>query len=79
MIRNNRFAEALALQDACNPSGVARTLVEMMDDVKKHGDTADVRRDPAVRITVAKLADLCGLTYTWPQGSEAACLDRQLR
>lgn len=74
MVHKNRYAEALALQDACNPSGVARTLVEIIDDVKQNGaDTAMVRYDPAVQLTIAKLADLCGLDYNWPRNAEAAC------
>ena len=74
MVSNNRFQEALLLQNACNPSGVAHTLVEMIQEASRQGaDTASICRDPAVRLTVAKLADLCNLTYTWPSMSQASC------
>lgn len=71
----NRFDEALLLQDACNPSGVAHTLIRMFDDIRKDPEagTDTLRRDPAVRCTVAKLADLCGLDYTWPRDAHEEC------
>ena len=74
MVSSNRYQEALLLQGACNPSGVAHTLIEMIQEASREGaDTAGICRDPAVRLTVAKLADLCGLTYTWPCLAEASC------
>jgi hypothetical protein len=75
MVSKNRFAEALLLQDACNPSGVARTLLDMIADVRKDptADSNTVRTDPAVILTVAKLADLVGLAYDWPRDAQAEC------
>lgn len=59
--RYNRFKVAIEIQDACNPSGVARELVRVikdaMDDPECTG-TDWVRQDPAVRLVVNKLMDL---------------------
>jgi hypothetical protein len=60
----NRFKEAIEIQNACNPSGVARHLVKTMDEVFKSPDyygTASLTLDPAVRMVLHKLADMCGL------------------
>ena len=79
MVKSNRFSEALAVQDACNVSGVARSLVEVIDAARKDPEcrsTGDFARDPAVALFVAKLADLCGLAYTWPASVEQACSRR---
>jgi hypothetical protein len=74
MVKANRYAEALAVQDACNLSGVAHSLIEMCSVIRAEGGDSDaIRHDPAVRLFVAKLADLAGLDYTWPADSSAAC------
>ena len=70
----NRYREAIDVQDACNPSGVALSLHKMCCVVSREGNGTDgVRRDPAVRLFVAKLADLCGLEYDWPRDAQAEC------
>ena len=72
----NRYAEAIAVQDACNPSGVAHSLIEVFRQVRAEGGDTDAQRsDPAVRLFVAKLADLCGLDYTWPRDADQACIE----
>jgi hypothetical protein len=51
---------ALDIQDAVNPTAVARTLAQgltMLVDL----DTFSRREHPAVRLIVSKLHDLCGL------------------
>lgn len=55
---DNRFKTALALQDACNISGVARTLVTVIDEARSKGIRAET--DPAVQMVVYKLAALAG-------------------
>jgi hypothetical protein len=75
----NRYQDALDVQNACNPSGVAHSLHEICCEVSREGGGTDaVRRDPAVRLFVAKLADLCGLDYTWPMGDHETCQERAI-
>lgn len=54
----NRFSNAVLIQDprACNPSGVARALVEAIDEARG----ADIRPedDPACRLICHQLAYL---------------------
>jgi hypothetical protein len=57
----NRFVVARDIQDASNPSGVARELVRVIYAAMRDPDckgTDDVRRDPAVRCVVDKLSSL---------------------
>jgi hypothetical protein len=71
---HNRFEEALLVQNACNACGVAGSLFEICKQVLHETHSTDaVRRDPAVRLFVAKLADMCGLEYTWPVDADLAC------
>lgn len=73
----NRFSDAILVQDACNPSGVALDLHRICCEVSKEtGSTDAVRRDQAVILFVAKLADLCGLEYTWPSATYDECSQR---
>jgi len=59
--RYNRFQVAIEIQDACNPSGVARELVRVikdaMDDPECTG-TNWVCLDSAVRLVVNKLMSM---------------------
>ncbi len=58
----NRFKTALALQDAVNLRAIARELVTIADQAAvDDSSTMAVRRDPAVVMTVLKLAEMCGL------------------
>jgi hypothetical protein len=60
----NRFKDAIDIQNACNISGVARHLVATIDDVFNSPDyygTTSLALDPAVRLVVHKLADMCGV------------------
>ena len=54
----DRHADALALVGggACNPSGIALTLVHACRQVRDEG--GDVRTDPAVRLIATQLAFL---------------------
>ena len=52
----NRFATALAIQDACNINAVARELVKVLDDARVNGLTGiDLVSDAAVILLVNKL------------------------
>ena len=60
----NRFKDAIDIQNACNISGVARHLVRTIDDVHTsdhYTGTRSLAEDPAVRMIVHKLADMCNL------------------
>jgi hypothetical protein len=49
-------------QGACNPSGIARSLVEAIDSARADcADTDSVRKDPAVRMIAHQLAFLLNL------------------
>ena len=53
----DRHADALAIVGgACNPSGIALTLVHACRQVRNEG--GDVRTDPAVRLIATQLAFL---------------------
>lgn len=70
----SRFQDALSVQNACNPSGVAYSLWKCCCAVSRyHAGTDAVRTDPAVKLFVAKLADLVGLDYQWPRDAERKC------
>lgn len=57
---SKRHRDATLIADgACNPSGIARSLVEACDECRAEG--ADVRTDPAVYLIVSQLAYLCGV------------------
>jgi hypothetical protein len=59
----NRFWDAYMIQQgACNPSGIARSLVEACDSaMAEHKSTDEVRSDPAVRMIAHQLAYLLNL------------------
>ena len=62
----SRWLDALYIQGACNPRGIARALVKATDEVATEGDTNAVRADPAVRLMVHQLAYLAGMeNYSW--------------
>lgn len=49
--------KALLVQDACNPRGVARLLVEVIDRACEH-DSDGVQEDPATILVLDKLCSL---------------------
>lgn len=61
---NNRFWSAYMIQQgACNPSGVARALVEAIDQTREENpDTANISADPAVRMIAHQLAHILRLS-----------------
>ena len=55
-----RFNDALMIQQgACNPSGIARTLVAACKECLD--ENGDQRNDPAIRLIVHQLAYLCNV------------------
>ena len=59
-MKPNRFAQAIQVQDAGNLCAIARLLVEVADEaMAETRTTTKVWEDPAVRLVVAKLAELC--------------------
>jgi hypothetical protein len=62
-VKPNRFWNAWHIQQgACNPSGVARSLVEAIDEVRaENPNTDNVRQDSAVRQICHQLAFILGV------------------
>ena len=59
--RQQLAQDAIRAQDACNPSGVAHLLMEAFELLSQEdADTKTKCEDPAVRLIVHKLHDLCG-------------------
>jgi hypothetical protein len=58
----NRFDNALAIQQgACNPSGVAISLLDAIREARATGaDTPSLCADPAIRLITHQLAFLLG-------------------
>lgn len=67
---------ALAIStDETNPSAITYELRRMLDQMVTEELTIEQRsRHPAVRLIVAKLADLCDITMKWPAAAEAECI-----
>lgn len=63
--------DALRVQNACNPSGVAHSFAELCVAMHKAGlSTSAICDHPATQLFVAKLADLSGLNYHYPAQAE---------
>lgn len=56
-----RHEKALAIQDpgACNPSGIALTIVDAVREARDEGK--DACKDAAVRLMVHQLASICNI------------------
>lgn len=65
----NRFQTAIAIQDACNPSGIAHALLDAMREARAEGQFM-LTEDPAVWLIVHKLATLFPwiVDYSDPEG-----------
>lgn len=64
--------DALAVQNACNPSGVAHSYTDLCSAMHQAGlSTVAICDHPASQLYAAKLADLCGLSYHYPSAAEA--------
>jgi hypothetical protein len=60
---SKRHRDAIAIQQgACNPSGIARSLVQAIDEARaENGATDSVRADPACRLICHQLAFIMGV------------------
>jgi hypothetical protein len=77
----SRFRNALAIVDpgACNPSGIANSIVEACREIREHEPTVSTTYDPAIRLMVYPLASVCGVAdYALDRyiTDEAACRER---
>jgi hypothetical protein len=65
--------DALAVQNACNLSGVAHSWADLCVAMHRSGLSTTAQADhPACILYAAKTADLCGLHYHYPAAAEAA-------
>lgn len=72
--------QAIDVQDACNPSGVALFYVRIIDSLRNdHGirDTDAIRKHPAVVLTAHKLADLSQVASMSARGYLDAYMEAQ--
>jgi hypothetical protein len=81
----SRFRDALVIINpgACNPSGVALSIVDACREMRDHEnvDTNRICQDPAIRLMVYQLAHLFGVAgaqydVVHYMTDEAACKDR---
>jgi hypothetical protein len=77
----SRFRDALAIVDpgACNPSGIAHSIIDACREIREHETAASTADDPAIRLTVYQLASICGVAdYAFERYTtdEAACKGR---
>lgn len=73
-----RHSDALFIQHgACNPSGIARTLVRAIDEIRtSNTDTATICSDPAVRLITHQLCHILGIITVDAKESEGFNWDR---
>jgi hypothetical protein len=75
----SRFRDALVIvtPGACNPSGIAHSIVDACREIREHA--ASTAQDPAVRLMVYQLASVCGVAdYALERymADEGACKER---
>ena len=61
MSKRFKNADAIWNGGACNPRGVARTLVEAIDEAVIEGGGSAAAADPAVQLILDRVCFLCGL------------------
>lgn len=71
----NRFRDAITAQDACNISGLTRSLVEMIDQARSEG--VQPAEDPAVKLMVHQIAFLSIGEPRWDYGAALAECERR--
>ena len=67
------YAQALNVQSAVNLGAVLRSLLHLWDHPEMPSDWKSRAQHPIVRMFVAKLADMCGLEYTYPDKEDDTC------
>lgn len=77
--RQELAREAIQVQDACNPSGVAHFLVECFqhESIQKL-DTESRCKDPIIQMVVSKLTALCHMDGDYTEFSVAYKLCRRI-
>ena len=60
---SKRHSDAVHIQQgACNPSGIAHSIIQACQEIRNEGGGTDtIRQDPAVRLMVHQLAFLTGV------------------
>lgn len=77
---SNRFDLALLSQSACNPPGLARSLVAWCDEISAEGgNTYKVCTDPAVRLLTYQLAHLMSVTGSFDYSALLAECERRAK
>jgi hypothetical protein len=77
----SRFRDALVIvnPDACNPSGIAHSIIEACREIREYEPNGSTADDPAIRLMVYQLASVCGVAdYALERyiADEAACKER---
>lgn len=63
--------DALAVQNASNPSGIAHSFAALCEQMHAQGlSTTAICDHPAARLYAGKLADLCGIDLHYPLDAE---------
>ena|SRR5215467_12525848 len=76
----SRLRDALVIVNpgACNPSGIAHSIIEACREIRQH-EAKGSTDDPAIRLMVYQLASVCGVVdYALERyiADEAACKER---
>jgi hypothetical protein len=77
----SRFPDALVIVNpgACNPSGIAHSIIEACREIREYEPNGSTVNDPAMRLMVYQLASVCGVAdYALERyiADEAACKER---
>jgi hypothetical protein len=77
----SRFSDALAIVNpgACNPSGIAHSIIDACNEIREHEPTASTAQDPAIRLMVYQLVSVCGVAHYALEryvADEGACKER---
>lgn len=71
MLQARWCKDALSVQNACSPSGVAHSFAALCEQMHGVGlSTTAICDHPAAQLYAAKLADLMGLDYHYPRQAE---------
>jgi len=71
----NRHRNAIAIQQgACNPSGIALSIVEACQEIRAEATKGEITRDAALRLMVHQLAFICRANDDQITGTEYSAL-----
>ena len=79
--QGSRFRDALVIVNpgACNPSGIAHSIIEACREIRQYEPEWSNADDPAIRLMVYQLASVCRVAeYALERyiADEAACKER---